>query len=120
MNVIDETKTKMGARFLSTQLMLPLADAGLIGLRLDAVQEAMEGEETCEEIRRILKDFGDMDRITARFSLSNGLINNNKATAGWFFFRCMVFMTLTLSCLLLLLLLVFLSSSSCNEQFNQK
>ena len=38
LNVIDKTKTKMGTRFLSAQLMLPLADANLINERLDAVE----------------------------------------------------------------------------------
>ncbi|MES2792693.1 MAG: DNA mismatch repair protein MutS, partial [Planctomycetota bacterium] len=66
--VIDETVTPMGARLLNDWLSNPLTDVGIINRRLDAVGELMRDPLLCQEIRDLLKQTYDLQRLTARIA----------------------------------------------------
>ncbi|MBS0262020.1 MAG: DNA mismatch repair protein MutS [Planctomycetes bacterium] len=64
--VIDETVTPMGARLLAEWLSNPLTNRTAIDRRLDAVQELVENNVLCQELREVLKSAYDVQRLTAR------------------------------------------------------
>jgi DNA mismatch repair protein MutS len=66
--VIDETVSPMGARLLADWLSNPLTDAVAINRRLDAVAEFTRDPMLCQEIRDVLKQTYDLQRLTARIS----------------------------------------------------
>ncbi len=68
LNSIDKTCTAMGGRLLRTALIEPLRDNRLINERLDLVQ-ALTLINT-DSLRGLLKEVGDLMRITARIGLS--------------------------------------------------
>jgi DNA mismatch repair protein MutS len=65
-SVLDETCTPMGARLLMDWLNNPLTDRQAIELRLDAVEELVRDSKLCRDIRDILKDAYDLQRLSAR------------------------------------------------------
>ncbi len=65
---IDQTLTGMGGRMFRYWLCMPLCDVGSIELRQDAVEEFVEKRKELEQIRGILKNFADLERIVARIS----------------------------------------------------
>ncbi len=65
---IDRTLTGMGGRMLRYWICMPLCDAGSIELRQGAVEELIEKKNALEQIRGILKNFADLERIAARIS----------------------------------------------------
>lgn len=66
--VIDETVTPMGTRLLSEWLSNPLTDVSLIGKRQDAIAELCRDPMLCQEVRELLKECYDLQRLTARIS----------------------------------------------------
>ena len=66
--VIDETVTPMGARLLAEWLSNPLMDLTAITRRLDAVSELARDPMLCQDIREVLKQTYDLQRLTARIS----------------------------------------------------
>jgi DNA mismatch repair protein MutS len=69
-NNINNTITNMGARLLYHSLTRPLIDEGKINARLDKVDVFYEDRGLLEEVREILKEISDLDRLIARLSLS--------------------------------------------------
>ena len=65
---LDRTVTTMGARLLYDWLSTPLADRGAIESRLDAVGELAEDAGLRQEIRQLLHEVSDLQRLTARVS----------------------------------------------------
>ena len=65
---IDQTLTGMGSRMIRAWLCMPLCDLGSIELRQDAVEELVNDELTCADIRKLLKTIADIERIVARIS----------------------------------------------------
>ncbi|MEN6386200.1 MAG: DNA mismatch repair protein MutS, partial [Phycisphaerales bacterium] len=65
---IDRTLTGMGGRMFRQWICMPLCDLGSIELRQDGVEELIEKKKSLEEIRGILKNFADLERIVARIS----------------------------------------------------
>lgn len=65
---IDRTMTGMGGRMFRHWICMPLCDLGAIELRQDAVEELIEKKNSLEQIRAILKNFADLERIVARIS----------------------------------------------------
>lgn len=65
---IDRTLTGMGGRMFRQWICMPLSDLGAIELRQDGVEELIEKKNTLEQIRGILKNFADLERIVARIS----------------------------------------------------
>ncbi|HEY9161906.1 MAG TPA: DNA mismatch repair protein MutS [Desulfomonilia bacterium] len=83
-NIINKTKTAMGARRLADWLNFPLMDEASINERLDALGELKNNPEKLSEIREALKNVYDLERILGRivsdratprdlFSLAMGL-----------------------------------------------
>jgi DNA mismatch repair protein MutS len=68
LSVLDRTRTNMGARLLQEWLIAPLADRPAIEARLDAVAELAEAHTLREELRAILDEVYDLQRLTARVS----------------------------------------------------
>lgn len=66
---LDRTRTPMGGRLLRQWLLAPLLDPTQIDNRLDAVQELVDSGFLRQELRELLKDVGDLERLTSRITL---------------------------------------------------
>ena len=71
--VLDKTATAMGGRLLRSWLEKPLLSPGLIGKRLSAVEELVQKTVDREELREMLRDVSDLERLMAR--IVNGTAN---------------------------------------------
>ncbi len=65
---LDETITGMGARKFRNWLCMPLRDLGAIAQRQDAIEEMKDADGSSAEIRRLLSNMADTERIAARIS----------------------------------------------------
>ncbi len=63
---VDRTKTAAGARLLRRMLEKPLVNERAINARLDAVQELLSDGIRREELRDILKNVTDIERLVTR------------------------------------------------------
>ena len=72
-DVLDRCSSPMGSRLLREWLSLPIMDISALNGRYDVVQFFADNEEALEEIRNLISDIGDLDRITAR--AATGKIN---------------------------------------------
>lgn len=68
LSCIDETITGMGGRMFRNWLCMPLCDVTLIEMRQDAIEEARNSETELLDIRRLLANIADTERIAARIS----------------------------------------------------
>jgi DNA mismatch repair protein MutS len=66
LGVLDQTVTSMGARLLSDWLSNPLTDLEQINSRLDAVDEIVQDLSLMQDVRELLDDAYDLQRLTAR------------------------------------------------------
>lgn len=71
-SVLDETITSMGGRMLRRWLLRPLNNAEQITKRLDAVSWLTKNQSALLDLREILKDISDIERILGRLSLNTG------------------------------------------------
>lgn len=71
LNVIDKTSTAMGARRLRNWLLRPLQDKECIEKRLNGVKEIFENVTLKSEIRNILKEVNDIERLLGKISLNS-------------------------------------------------
>jgi DNA mismatch repair protein MutS len=65
---LDRTVTLMGARLLQEWLLAPLNDRDRIGRRLDAVAELKDETVLRQDVRELLREGYDLQRLTARVS----------------------------------------------------
>jgi len=65
---LDETLTGMGGRMFRSWLCNPLCDVGAIELRQDAVEELIGSDTGLIEVRKLLSNISDTERIAARIS----------------------------------------------------
>lgn len=68
LSVIDRTKTPMGGRLIKGWLVSPLCVSGDITVRQDGVEELYNNKNQCREIRELLGDVYDIERISAKIS----------------------------------------------------
>jgi DNA mismatch repair protein MutS len=68
LDCLDETLTGMGGRMLRNWLCMPLCDLGAIELRQGAVEELKDSDTKLAEIRKLLSQVADTERIAARIS----------------------------------------------------
>jgi DNA mismatch repair protein MutS len=68
---IDRTCSSMGARLLRRRLLRPSRNLEEIEARLDAVAELVSNTIARGEIRRLLADVADMERLLARVTLGS-------------------------------------------------
>jgi len=70
LDILDHTRTRMGARRLRDWLIRPSIDLDVIEARHRAVTEFMDDGETLQEVREILEIFPDLERLASRVGLS--------------------------------------------------
>jgi DNA mismatch repair protein MutS len=70
LHVIDRTTTAMGRRLLRRWISYPLRDAEQLIGRQDAVAELRADASGLKELRSLLRDIVDIERITARLGLA--------------------------------------------------
>jgi DNA mismatch repair protein MutS len=68
LDCLDETLTGPGARMFRSWLCAPLCDLGAIELRQDIIEELIESRGKLTEIRKIMANISDTERIAARIS----------------------------------------------------
>ncbi len=68
LQVLDETLTPMGGRFLRAALLRPLTDAGEITARHGAVEYLVNNFELLDELRTLLRKVQDIERLASRVS----------------------------------------------------
>ncbi|MCF6290310.1 MAG: DNA mismatch repair protein MutS [Desulfobacterales bacterium] len=68
---LDHTRTPMGARLLRRRLLFPLRDPARINLRLDAVQRLVTDATLCRELRGVLAEMYDLERLNSRVVLGS-------------------------------------------------
>lgn len=66
--IVNNTKTPAGARLLKKHLTSPLINKKQIEARLDAIEEINEFVIERNEIRELLEEFSDIERITSRIN----------------------------------------------------
>ncbi|MBU1446106.1 DNA mismatch repair protein MutS [Patescibacteria group bacterium] len=71
-SIIDNTLTAMGGRMLKFWLTHPLQDVSEINERLNAIEEIINKAGIHANLRAILKDIVDIERIMAKLSLESG------------------------------------------------
>ncbi|MGO5115933.1 DNA mismatch repair protein MutS [Candidatus Avoscillospira sp. LCP25S3_F1] len=71
--VLDKTVTALGGRLLRSWLEKPLLSPALIGKRLSAVEELVQKTVDREELRQLLREVSDFERVMAR--IVNGTAN---------------------------------------------
>ncbi|MEX2573243.1 MAG: DNA mismatch repair protein MutS [Balneolaceae bacterium] len=68
-SILDYTRTAMGGRLLRKWIMRPLKELSRIKKRLDAVEMLYSNHRVREELREVLKDVSDLERLIARISV---------------------------------------------------
>lgn len=68
LGVIDRTKTPMGGRMIKGWLVSPLCVSTDINVRLDGVEELFNNKSQCVEIRDLLGDVYDIERISSKIN----------------------------------------------------
>jgi DNA mismatch repair protein MutS len=69
---LDETHTSMGGRLLREWIAQPLLDQKSINHRLDTVEWMLEHGDIRKDVRDLLKDTSDLERVLAKLSTSRG------------------------------------------------
>ncbi|MDP8218000.1 MAG: DNA mismatch repair protein MutS [Candidatus Theseobacter exili] len=72
LSVMDETVTSMGARLLSEWILHPLLDVERIFNRQESVDAFFENPSLLQQLRDVLKDIRDMERILGRLTCGYG------------------------------------------------
>jgi DNA mismatch repair protein MutS len=72
LSVLDHTCTPMGARLLKHNLLFPLQDIGRIIGRLDAVTFFFMNSSLRKELRAILENVYDLERLNSKMILGSG------------------------------------------------
>ena len=82
LDCLDETITGMGARKFRNWLCMPLCELSAIERRQDAVEEVVGADAQLAEIRRLLANICDTERIAARISTCRASPRDLVALAG--------------------------------------
>jgi DNA mismatch repair protein MutS len=69
LEVLDRTRTPLGARLLRRWLLAPLVDPGAINARLDAVQVLVDDARGRDRLREALEGVRDLERLAGRAAL---------------------------------------------------
>ncbi len=68
-DVLDQSCTPMGARLLRQWVVFPLLDLSAIQLRLERVQAFLDNHKLREQLRALLKQIGDQQRLVSKVAL---------------------------------------------------
>ena len=74
--VLDFTKTPLGARLLQRWLESPLVDVNAINRHLDAVEELFKNFTLRQNLRGILKDIRDLERLMTKIEVGSANAND--------------------------------------------
>ncbi|MBF0344477.1 MAG: DNA mismatch repair protein MutS [Nitrospirae bacterium] len=66
LSILDETLTSMGGRLLRDTILKPSIDTTVIDNRLSAVEYLFNDFDLRQELRKVLKNVQDIERLTAR------------------------------------------------------
>jgi DNA mismatch repair protein MutS len=69
--VLDSTRTPMGSRTMRSLLISPLIDRNAIEARLDAVEHFVDHALIRQDLRSVLAEFSDIERIGGRIAYGN-------------------------------------------------
>lgn len=69
LDILDETTSPMGARLLRRWMVMPLVDIPKINERLDAVTYFTTHAVTCDDLKKWLRQVGDLERLISKVSL---------------------------------------------------
>jgi DNA mismatch repair protein MutS len=69
LDIIDRTVSPMGGRMLKRWILMPLIDMAAIQERLDAVEFFVQNTNQAGELRKYLRQVGDMERLISKVSL---------------------------------------------------
>jgi DNA mismatch repair protein MutS len=69
LDIIDHTVSPMGGRMLKRWILMPLVRLEAIQERLDAVEFFVKNESKAEELKKYLRQMGDMERLISKVSL---------------------------------------------------
>jgi DNA mismatch repair protein MutS len=72
LSVLDTTKTAMGARLLRDWIVRPLSDLSSINARLDAVEAFTSNRTLLAQVRELLGELRDLERIMSRLGSGGG------------------------------------------------
>ena len=72
LSTLDLTETPMGARFLRKNLLFPLQDVTTINRRLDTVEQLYLAPRLREELKNLLTNVYDLERLNSRVVLGSG------------------------------------------------
>ncbi len=70
LQILDKTLTPMGARMLKKWMVLPLKEKVMIEERLSVVKYFIDNENTAEDIKRSLREMGDVERLVSKIATS--------------------------------------------------
>ncbi len=70
LGILDQTQTAMGSRLLAKWIQYPLLDATVINQRLDAVESAVSQPDIRKQIRTILNNVYDLERLSGKIALN--------------------------------------------------
>jgi len=79
LDIINKTKTPMGARLLRSHLLLPLRDSRLIQERLSGIESLLGEVQLLDKLSALLKQTGDPERLAGK--LSTRKLNPREANA---------------------------------------
>lgn len=68
LSVLDHTRTAMGGRRLVNWLLQPLNQLPAINRRLNAVEELFQKNELRKNVRELLRQVGDLERLVSRIT----------------------------------------------------
>lgn len=69
--ILDMTRTPMGSRLLRRRLENPLTDVAAITRRLDAVEELYKNFTLRKNLREVLKDIYDLERLMTKIEIGS-------------------------------------------------
>ena len=69
LDIIDRTVSPMGGRMLKRWILMPLVSLPAIQERLDAVEYFVQNDTKSEELKKYLRQMGDMERLISKVSL---------------------------------------------------
>lgn len=82
LGVLDTTRTAMGARLLREWLLRPLVNLDGIRARHDAVEAFTRDRAALADVRDLLKQVKDIERLTARLGAGSGNARDLRALGG--------------------------------------
>ncbi|HSW74202.1 MAG TPA: DNA mismatch repair protein MutS, partial [Candidatus Limnocylindria bacterium] len=73
---LDGAVTGMGSRMIKKWLLRPLVKAEAITQRHDAVQACVENVAVTQQLKELLKEIGDLERVVGRIALRRGTLGD--------------------------------------------